>query len=360
MYIFSGTKVIAEYNLGAAATSPNKEYIYAGSSLLATISGSTTTYHHPDHLSVRLDTDSSGNVLGQQGHYPFGEQDISICVTSNDTSHKFTGDERDTETNLDHTWFRKYTSAQGRWMTPDPAGLAAVDPTNPQSWNRYSYVLNDPLDFVDPLGLEPPCGDPDPHVFNDALQTQNWGDYYFWSGGIAGLGGLGEVVTGGNGKCHDAQRHGGNGGSGGGTTIGPPHPPTMKAAPVIACSSNDLFIRSLEFSVDYGFSAKIPAVADVGMNLFRNLNTGETGLSLSAKALIGLELKGTNPSGVPLGSDVNPRIDVSIAYGPGKYNLATKKSEVGYTLGGSFLVGGDVTFNYDKFKQLASVCTVVY
>jgi len=39
--------------------------------------------------------------------------------------------------------------------SPDPAGLAAVDPSNPQSWNRYAYVMNDPLDWVDPSGLDP-------------------------------------------------------------------------------------------------------------------------------------------------------------------------------------------------------------
>ncbi len=70
-------------------------------------------------------------------------------------AHEFTGDERDSESNLDHTQFRQYSSSLGRWMHPDPAGLAAVDPSNPQSWNRYAYVLDDPLDLVDPLGLGP-------------------------------------------------------------------------------------------------------------------------------------------------------------------------------------------------------------
>jgi RHS repeat-associated protein len=42
---------------------------------------------------------------------------------------------------------------QGRWPSPDPAGLAAVDPTNPQSWNRYAYVLNNPLNFIGPSGM---------------------------------------------------------------------------------------------------------------------------------------------------------------------------------------------------------------
>src|SRR5439155_23352522 len=49
--------------------------------------------------------------------------------------------------------FRQYSSSLGRWMHPDPAGLAAVNPSNPQSWNRYSYVSNGPLNFIDPSGL---------------------------------------------------------------------------------------------------------------------------------------------------------------------------------------------------------------
>jgi RHS repeat-associated protein len=49
--------------------------------------------------------------------------------------------------------FRKYNPYQGRWISPDPGGLSVVDPSNPQSWNRYAYVLNNPLAFKDPLGL---------------------------------------------------------------------------------------------------------------------------------------------------------------------------------------------------------------
>src|SRR5713101_2759690 len=50
--------------------------------------------------------------------------------------------------------FREYSSnQQGRCISPDPAGLAAVNPTNPQSWNRYAYASNTPLTVIDPLGL---------------------------------------------------------------------------------------------------------------------------------------------------------------------------------------------------------------
>ena len=54
--------------------------------------------------------------------------------------------------------FREYSPVQGRWISPDPAGVAAVDITNPQTWNRYPYVANNPLSFLDLLGLS--CEDP--------------------------------------------------------------------------------------------------------------------------------------------------------------------------------------------------------
>ncbi len=55
--------------------------------------------------------------------------------------------------------FREHSPSQGRWLSPDPAGMAAVDPTNPQTWNRFAYVLNNPLSLIDPLGTD--CGDPE-------------------------------------------------------------------------------------------------------------------------------------------------------------------------------------------------------
>jgi RHS repeat-associated protein len=48
-------------------------------------------------------------------------------------------------------------STEGRWLSPDPAGLAAVDPGNPQTWNRYAYVAGNALSSVDPTGLRTTC-----------------------------------------------------------------------------------------------------------------------------------------------------------------------------------------------------------
>jgi RHS repeat-associated protein len=59
---------------------------------------------------------------------------------------------RDSVTELDHTKWRKYDSTAGRWTSPDPyRGSMAV--SNPQSFNRYSYTQNDPVNRIDPTGL---------------------------------------------------------------------------------------------------------------------------------------------------------------------------------------------------------------
>jgi hypothetical protein len=59
---------------------------------------------------------------------------------------------------------RYMSAAQGRFNSPDP-GNAGADLTNPQSWNGYSYVWNNPLSAVDPTGMDiwfpGPCEDPE-------------------------------------------------------------------------------------------------------------------------------------------------------------------------------------------------------
>ena len=52
--------------------------------------------------------------------------------------------------------YREYHPTWGRWISPDPAGLSAASPANPQTWNRYAYVANNPLGLTDPSGLCPP------------------------------------------------------------------------------------------------------------------------------------------------------------------------------------------------------------
>jgi len=77
------------------------------------------------------------------------------------TDRNFTGQNQDLTTgssgDLYDFAYREYHPIHGRWISPDPAGLAAVDQANPQSWNRYAYVNGSPLNSVDPLGLTPIC-----------------------------------------------------------------------------------------------------------------------------------------------------------------------------------------------------------
>jgi RHS repeat-associated protein len=64
----------------------------------------------------------------------------------------FTGKERDSETQLDFFQARYLSGAQQRFMSADP-GNAGADPMNPQSWNAYAYVNNNPLNATDPTGM---------------------------------------------------------------------------------------------------------------------------------------------------------------------------------------------------------------
>ena len=110
-------------------------------------------YRHADWLgSARLTSSPSRTVLSTTAYAPFGETCATYPSPSASADPSFTGQNSDTVTGDYDFLYREY-STQGRWPEPDPAGLGAVDPTNPQSWNRYAYVLNNPLGYVDPLGL---------------------------------------------------------------------------------------------------------------------------------------------------------------------------------------------------------------
>ena len=107
--------------------------------------------------------------------------DESTCTTE----RSFTGQTQDTIAgptgNYDFL-LRQHSAAQGRWLVPDPAGLAAVDITRAQTWNRYAYVANNPLNSIDPLGLcgsgqpgDPPCQAP-PQSVDVTADAPSW----FW------------------------------------------------------------------------------------------------------------------------------------------------------------------------------------
>jgi RHS repeat-associated protein len=73
----------------------------------------------------------------------------------------FTGKERDAESGLDNFGARYDASSLGRFMSADPLVIQSLKArafqahlSNPQSWNKYAYVMNNPLNAIDPNGLD--------------------------------------------------------------------------------------------------------------------------------------------------------------------------------------------------------------
>jgi RHS repeat-associated protein len=144
-YVFSGFKVLAEYTGATPALS--QEYVYAGGQMLAILDASgTPTYRHLDHLSVRVETNGSAGITNTYGNYPYGES-----WYNSGTKWRFTTYERDAENNLDYANARSYIPRLGRFLQGDPL---AGSIHNPQSLGRYQYVQSDPVNLVDPLGLD--------------------------------------------------------------------------------------------------------------------------------------------------------------------------------------------------------------
>lgn len=149
-YLYFGDELIAEYR---PTTGAWLDYIYAGDSLIAEVDGTKDAlpfYRIENYLgSLEGKTDSTGGYTGRTNLAPFG-QDLSSDFTSR---FVFAGLYRDPESNSDHSLLRQYSSTQGRWLSPDPFN-GSVDLENPQSLNRYAYVMGNPLFLTDPDGLE--------------------------------------------------------------------------------------------------------------------------------------------------------------------------------------------------------------
>jgi|GEM_PF-2345810 len=145
IYVFGGTQPIAEYAPGAAPSSPSVQYVYLGNQLVASKAASTYTFYERDHLSIRgVLADASPGSPTEQGDLPFGEN-----WYGSNLKWKFTSYERDSDVGDDFAMFRRFQYVYGRFSSPDPV---AGSPENPQSWNRYAYVVGNPVSYTDPLG----------------------------------------------------------------------------------------------------------------------------------------------------------------------------------------------------------------
>jgi RHS repeat-associated protein len=175
VYVYVGNRALAEYANGSLS----KEYTYLNNRLLASYVNGTLYYHHFDLLSTRITTDTSGNNVGGQGHYPYGEDWYETGTT---TTRHFTTYERDSESANDYAIHRVYVNRLGRFSSADsvrPCGK------NPQLFDRFAYVADDPVNRTDPTGLYfyvCPQGEEDPGLDCSYCNTQSTG-FYDLSGG---------------------------------------------------------------------------------------------------------------------------------------------------------------------------------
>jgi RHS repeat-associated protein len=112
-----------------------------------------TYFQHFDAIGTkRMTTNSAGAVFGSYITLPFGDGFTDATGHDDNTYDGFAGLWSGPGGLTDHAQYREYANTSGRWMQPDPYD-GSYDFTNPQSLNRYSYVLNNPLSFTDPTGL---------------------------------------------------------------------------------------------------------------------------------------------------------------------------------------------------------------
>jgi RHS repeat-associated protein len=113
--------------------------------------GSTSLLRHADAVgSTTMITDQTGAVNGDVIYYPWGQ------VWKGGANNGYAFGDLGFQINypLPPSATRDYNPGLGRWMSPDPAGEMAVSPANPQTWNMYAYVTDNPTSLNEPSGLE--------------------------------------------------------------------------------------------------------------------------------------------------------------------------------------------------------------
>ena len=138
-------------------------HVFAGAEQICTFEtnsllfgGSDSTrvayYYHQDNLnssSVLSSGGSTGSQIEIDAYYPFGRIETASPQANFQISRRFTGQVFDAESGLYYYNARYYDPELGRFIQPDDR---LPDMSNPQSYNRYSYVMNNPLRYNDPSG----------------------------------------------------------------------------------------------------------------------------------------------------------------------------------------------------------------
>ncbi len=152
---------LGKFKLSATGQTANYSETPLPGGSVASQNGGATGVQLADWLGTirALYSYTEGTEGASGAHAPFGEAYADDSVYAQGfTGQGGPGWGNGSDGNVPSTvyWFpeRQYSSGQGRWLSPDPAGLNAVDFSNPQTWNRYAYVMNNPLSNIDPGGLD--------------------------------------------------------------------------------------------------------------------------------------------------------------------------------------------------------------
>jgi RHS repeat-associated protein len=182
LYWYMSPGIVAESDLAGNLQS---EYVFFDGERVARRDGPNGAggvfYYFSDHLkTASVITDSAGNIKAESDYYPWGGE---LQFINNDSNHyKFTGKERDAETQLDYFGARYYSNGLGRFITADwsatPVAVPYADLSNPQTLNLYRYPSN-PESYADLDGhqqncqilLCPTAPDPNPEEVEKALES---------------------------------------------------------------------------------------------------------------------------------------------------------------------------------------------
>jgi len=150
------------------------KYYYFGKQRVAMRTNTGVLYLHSDHLgSTSITTNSAGACTSAQWYYAYGNvrtpAPTTPCSGALPTDYTFTGQRRDASAGLMYYGARYYDPTLGRFVSADTLVPSAG---NPQSLNRYAYVLNNPVKYADPTG----------HWSEEELEDKfgtDWRDQYF-------------------------------------------------------------------------------------------------------------------------------------------------------------------------------------
>jgi RHS repeat-associated protein len=149
---FSNTRYFFGGAYETSGTTVKKYYSFAGQTI-AMKAGTDLQYFLTDHLgSVVASLDNNGTLISKQRYLPFGAPRTDIYgPKASPTDFGYTG-QRLLDSGMGGIMDYKarfYSPCIMRWLQPD---TVIPEPYNPQSWNRYSYTLNNPIRYTDPSG----------------------------------------------------------------------------------------------------------------------------------------------------------------------------------------------------------------